>query len=45
VAELRLGTGKMAETVRLARHEPRTIACPGDPACPVWPGVGLAALP
>ena len=45
VVELRLGTGKTAETVRLVRQMPRTIHCPGDPACPVGPGVGLAAVP
>jgi type IV secretion system protein TrbG len=45
VAELRLGTGKTAEAVRIVRQQPRTIACPGDPACPVWPHGGLAAVP
>jgi type IV secretory pathway VirB9-like protein len=43
VAELRIGTGKTAETVRIMRQQPRTISCPGDPACPVWPEVGLVA--
>jgi len=37
VAELPIGTGKTAETVRMVRQPPRTMACPGDPACPVWP--------
>ena len=43
IAELRLGTGKTAETVRIVRQHPRTIACPGDAACPVWPGDAVAA--
>jgi hypothetical protein len=33
----RLGTGKSAETVRIIRQQPRTIACP------VWPDVAPAA--
>jgi hypothetical protein len=37
VAELPIGTGKTAETARMVRQPPRTMACPGDPACPVWP--------
>jgi type IV secretion system protein VirB9 len=36
--ELRLGTGKTAEVVTVQRHTPRSITCPGDEACPVWPG-------
>jgi type IV secretion system protein TrbG len=43
VAELRIRTGKTAETVRIIRQQPRTIACPGDAACPVCPEVALAA--
>jgi type IV secretory pathway VirB9-like protein len=35
--ELRVGTGQTAEVVRLTRDMPRTIHCPGDEACPVWP--------
>jgi hypothetical protein len=30
-------------TVRIVRQQSQVIACPGDPACPVWPGVGYAA--
>jgi type IV secretion system protein TrbG len=44
VAELRIGTGKTAETVRIVRQAPRTITCPSDPACPVWPQEGLASV-
>jgi type IV secretion system protein TrbG len=36
-AELRLGTGETAEVVTVQREVPRTIHCPGDPQCPVWP--------
>jgi type IV secretion system protein VirB9 len=36
-AELRVGLGEYAETVTLTRGALRTIACPGDEACPVWP--------
>lgn len=36
-AELRLGTGPTAEVVTVQRETPRTISCPGDPECPVWP--------
>jgi type IV secretion system protein VirB9 len=36
-AELRVGLGERAETVTIMRGEMRTIACPGDAACPVWP--------
>ncbi len=36
-AELRVGLGEHAETVTITRGTLRTIACPGDPACPVWP--------
>jgi type IV secretory pathway VirB9-like protein len=38
-AELRLGTGPHAEVVTVQRQPPRTIQCPGDPDCPVWPDV------
>lgn len=36
-AELRLGSGPTAEMVTVQRETPRTIECPGDPACPIWP--------
>src|SRR5438105_7873783 len=36
-AELRVGLGEHAETATIMRGALRTIACPGDPACPVWP--------
>jgi type IV secretion system protein TrbG len=36
-AELRVGLGERAETVTLTRGALRTITCPGDEACPVWP--------
>jgi len=36
-AELRVGLGEHAETVTITRGALRTIACPGDTACPVWP--------
>jgi type IV secretion system protein VirB9 len=36
-AELRVGLGEHAETVTITRGALRTIACPGDAACPVWP--------
>jgi type IV secretory pathway VirB9-like protein len=42
VAELRIGTGATAETVRITRQDPRTIACPSDPECPQWPEMLLA---
>jgi type IV secretion system protein VirB9 len=35
--ELRVGTGAHAETVTMTRGALKTIACPGDPSCPVWP--------
>jgi type IV secretory pathway VirB9-like protein len=35
--ELRIGLGETAEVVTIARGALRTIACPGDEACPVWP--------
>ena len=35
--ELRVGIGEHAETVTITRGALKTIACPGDPACPVWP--------
>jgi type IV secretory pathway VirB9-like protein len=36
-AELRVGIGENAQTVIITRGQLRTIACPGDAACPVWP--------
>jgi type IV secretory pathway VirB9-like protein len=36
-AELRVGLGETAEVVTITRGAMRTIACPGDEACPVWP--------
>jgi hypothetical protein len=36
-AELRVGLGEHAEVVTITRGAMRTIACPGDAACPVWP--------
>jgi type IV secretion system protein VirB9 len=36
-AELRVGLGEHAETVAITRGALRTIDCPGDAACPVWP--------
>ena len=36
-AELRVGLGEHAEVVTITRGALRTIACPGDAACPVWP--------
>ncbi len=36
-AELRIGLGEHAEVVTITRGAMRTIACPGDEACPVWP--------
>jgi P-type conjugative transfer protein TrbG len=36
-AELRVGRGEHAEVVTITRGAMRTIACPGDEACPVWP--------
>jgi type IV secretory pathway VirB9-like protein len=36
-AELRVGLGETAEVVTITRGALKTIACPGDPACPVWP--------
>lgn len=36
-AELRVGIGTQAEVVTITRGALRTIACPGDDACPVWP--------
>jgi type IV secretory pathway VirB9-like protein len=36
-AELRVGIGEHAETVTITRGALRTITCPGDAACPVWP--------
>jgi hypothetical protein len=40
--ELRVGIGDHAETVTITRGELKTIACPGDPACPVWPQAAQA---
>jgi type IV secretory pathway VirB9-like protein len=36
-AELRVGLGERADTVTITRGALRTITCPGDEACPVWP--------
>ena len=36
-AELRVGIGERAQTVTITRGNLRTITCPGDDACPVWP--------
>jgi hypothetical protein len=36
-AELRVGIGEHAEVMIITRGQLRTIACPGDPDCPVWP--------
>jgi hypothetical protein len=36
-AELRLGRDAEAERVTITRQAPRTIHCPGDPKCPIWP--------
>jgi type IV secretion system protein TrbG len=36
-AELRVGIGEHAEVVTITRGQLRTIACPGDDTCPVWP--------
>jgi type IV secretion system protein TrbG len=44
-AELRLGTGKTAQVVTVQRQTPRTISCPGDEACPVWPDAVVRAQP
>ena len=41
-AELRVGLGERAETVTIMRGELRTIACPGDVVCPVWPQAAQA---
>lgn len=40
--ELRLGSTETAEVVRITRQAPRTITCPADPECPVWPETVLA---
>jgi type IV secretory pathway VirB9-like protein len=42
VAELRVGNRPTADVVRITRGKPQRIACPGDPACPLWPDVALA---
>jgi type IV secretion system protein TrbG len=44
-AELRLGTGERAEVVTVQREVPRTIHCPGDAECPVWPEQMAGRLP
>jgi type IV secretory pathway VirB9-like protein len=44
-AELRLGTGKTAQVVTVQRQTPRTITCPGDEGCPVWPDAQVRAVP
>jgi type IV secretion system protein VirB9 len=36
-AELRVGIGERAQVVTITRGDLRTISCPGDEACPVWP--------
>jgi type IV secretion system protein VirB9 len=41
-AELRVGLGERAETVTITRGALRTITCPGDEACPVWPQAATA---
>jgi type IV secretion system protein VirB9 len=41
-AELRVGLGAHAEVVTITRGALRTIACPGDEACPVWPAAAQA---
>ena len=43
--ELRLGSGKRAEVVTVQRQTPRTISCPGDEGCPVWPDAVARATP
>lgn len=35
--ELRVGTGTYAETATITQGQLRTISCPGDADCPVWP--------
>jgi type IV secretory pathway VirB9-like protein len=35
--ELRVGTGEGAQVVTITRGNLRTMTCPGDEACPVWP--------
>jgi type IV secretion system protein VirB9 len=40
--ELRVGIGAHAETVTITRGQLKTIACPGDPSCPVWPQAAQA---
>jgi type IV secretion system protein VirB9 len=44
-AELRLGTGKTAQVVTVQRQAPRTISCPGDADCPVWPDAVVKVQP
>jgi type IV secretion system protein VirB9 len=40
--ELRVGLGEHAEVVTITRGNLRTIECPGDPACPVFPRAAAA---
>ena len=35
--ELRVGLGDTAEVIAITRGHLKTIACPGDELCPVWP--------
>jgi type IV secretion system protein VirB9 len=41
-AELRVGLGEHAEVVTITRGALRTITCPGNEACPVWPQAAQA---
>ena len=41
-AELRLGTGERAQVVTITRGPLRTITCPGDSGCPIWPAAAAA---
>jgi type IV secretion system protein VirB9 len=41
-AELRVGIGERAQIVTITRGTLRTITCPGDEACPVWPRAAIA---
>jgi P-type conjugative transfer protein TrbG len=36
-AEVRVGLGEHAEVVTITRGQLKTIRCPGDARCPVWP--------
>jgi type IV secretory pathway VirB9-like protein len=42
--ELRVGTGTYAETATITQGQLRTIRCPGDPDCPVWPAAATQLL-